>query len=642
MDHLRTSAVAAYLSSCLLVAAAWGLADGLATWLRSALFLRPSQVAILVVVGVLSGACLALLPVLASFTVKRLRSPFAASALTLSVLTLVVSLSRLIREPVLGQDVQLLPGGVYSAVALSLCLSTLPLVALLVLVPARQSIAAILRLLWGVALFLVTWYTPGATTAPEPATPASPDAPNLVLVTLDTFRADHVGALGADGDPTPNLDAFADRGALFSRAYSQIPITGPSHLSILSGTYPWTHETMANGVAVPPDVAVLPELMGREGYRTAAFVSAFVLDGAFGYGRGFEIYDDAFNGPKGVYDLSLARVWEQVWVRFGTISDLERRGDITVDDALAWLDTVSADERFFLWVHLFDPHGPYAPPPPFDSMYYSGDPRDPANDSLAQATDIADYMLPSLRGITDIGWPVAQYRGEISFADQQLGRVLDALSDHDLEDDTIVVVVADHGESLVEHDYYFNHGTQLYDPSTRVPLAIVAPGRIPPRTKVDHLVENVDLLPTILGLTHIDPPTGLQGRDLGPLIDGSAAGDDLVYTICFDREANRATGEFMRYRRLGVRTGDISFIYREEGAEEYYDLPTDPGELTNLAPLAIHGGLVQSLSAEVEDILESAGGGASERSSGELGAGVRERLKDLGYIEDEDLETKGQ
>ena len=642
MDHLRTNPFVVAISTCVAIGVSWGLVDGFATWDRTALFLRPGQILVLIASGVLSGACLALMPGLATVATKRLRTPLHASALTLSVLTLVVALSRLVREPVLGQDVQLLPGGVYTAVALSFCLAALPLVGLLILPPVRRALAGNLCAVWALVLLLVTWFTPGATSALRPATPAPAEAPNLVLVTLDTFRADHVGALGAEGNPTPNLDALADRGVLFSRAYSQIPITGPSHLSILSGTYPWTHETMANGVAVPPGVPVLPELMGRAGYRTAAFVSAFVLDGVFGYGRGFEVYDDAFIQPKGVYDLSLARVWEQVWVRFGSISDVERRGDVTVGDAVAWLGTVEADERFFLWVHLFDAHGPYDPPPPFDSMYYSGDPSNPGNTTLAQATDIAEYMLPSLQGITDIGWPLAQYRGEIGFADQQLGRLLDALAARDVQDDTIIVVVADHGESLVEHGYYFNHGTQLYNPSTHVPLVIVAPDRISPRTEVAHLVENVDLLPTILGLMDLEVPDGLQGKDLGPLIDGSSSGDDLVYTICFDREANRATGEFMRYRRLGVRTGDISFIYREEGAEEYYDLASDPGERTNLAPLAIHGGLVQGLSVEAEGILGSAGTGASERSSGELGAGVRERLKDLGYIEDDDSEGKEQ
>jgi len=315
---------------------------------------------------------------------------------------------------------------------------------------------------------------------------------------------------------------------------------------------------------------------------------------------------------------------------------VERRGDSTVDDAIGWLGTLKEDEQFFLWVHLFDPHGPYEPPPPFDSMYYTGDPGDPNNDSLSRATDIAEYMRPSLVGITDIGWPIAQYRGEVSFCDAQLGRLLDALDAAELRDDTIVVVVADHGESLVEHDYYFNHGVHLYQPSMHVPMVIVAPGRVPPRTKVDRLVENVDLLPTILGLLQLDRPVGLQGNDLLPLIDGSSPGDDLAYSICFDREANRAAGKFMHYRKLGVRTGDVSFVYREEGAEEYYDLSVDPGEMDNLAPLAIHGGLVQGLSSEAEVILESAGGGASERSSGELGAGIRQRLKDLGYIEDDE------
>ncbi len=619
------------------VGAVWGLLDGLATWERTSLFLGAGEVAVLLVIGVGIGAALGVGVGAAAGLVPRLRGPLASGSLALAAITVITAVARLVREPVLGRDdVQLLPGGVPVAAAVSLAAGLVPLALVLVLQRRRLAPALALWKLWAVALVLVIWFTPRPPPDVAPSEAGVDASASLLLITLDTFRADHVGALGATGDPTPNLDRLADRGALFTRAYAQIPITGPSHMSILSGTYPWTHDTMANGVAVPNSVPVLPEIARAAGYRTAAFVSAFVLDGVFGYGRGFQIYDDALLEPKGVHDLSTLRVWEQLRVRFGSISEVERRGDHTVDDAVAWLETVDPDEPFLLWVHLFDPHGPYAPPAPFDRAYYDGDPRDPAHTTMATATGVAEYMKPSLAGVTDLAWPVAQYKGEVAFTDQQLGRLLDTLAGAGRAGDTVVLVVGDHGESLVEHDYYFNHGAHLYDPSTRVPMVLVAPGRIPAGARVDDIVENVDLLPTLLPLLGLPAPGELPGSDLAPLTRGEPAGDGQAWTICFDREANKAKDAFMRYRRVGIRSGSMSFVYREEGPEELYDLAADPGEEINLAARADQGYLVQLLSERAEAILASAGSGAQDRASGELGAGIEERLRSLGYIEDDE------
>ena len=622
-------------STAFAVGCAWGLVDGLSTWDRTTLFLRPEQAAVVVLAGIGLGGAVALLAGLAASVVGRLRQPLAAGSIALAAMTGVAGVARLVREPVLGRDVQILPGGVPVALAVSALAAVVPLLVVLLLARRRLIAGVLAWKLWAVALVLVTWFTPRAPGLSEVVGAPASGAPSLLLVTLDTFRADHVGALGATGAPTPHLDGLAGNGVLFTRAYAQIPVTGPSHMSILSGTYPWTHETMANGVAVPLDVPVLPAIARGAGYRTAAFVSAFVLDGVFGYGRGFEVYDDALQAPKGVHDLSPMRVWEQLRVRLGSISGVERRGDRTVDDALAWLDTLEPGERFVLWVHLFDPHGPYAPPPPYDRRYYRGDPRDPAHTGMADAVEVAEYMKPSLAGITDVKWPVAQYKGEIAYSDEQLGRLLDGLAASGRDGETVVLVVGDHGESLTEHDYYFNHGAHLYGPSMHVPLVISAPGRWPTGTRVDQVVENVDLLPTLLGLMTLPQPPGLPGEDLAPLARSEAEGDGQALTICFDREANKATGEFMRYRRVGIRKGSLSFVYREEGPEELYDLAADPGEIVNLATRAEQGYLVQLLSEAAEEVLESAGSGAFERASGNLGVGVEERLRALGYIEDE-------
>ncbi len=623
------------LTTCLALGLVWGTVDALASWERSALFLAPRQVLLLLVLGGVLGAAVGVVPGLLTGIVPRLRAPLSAGALTLSLITAVLGISRLVREPVIGRDVQLLPGGLPVALAATALLALAPWIATLWIERRREATAVLLWKLWAAALILVTWFTPMSPNPRGPSSPAAGDAPNLVLVTLDTFRADHVGALGAHGDPTPNLDELASQGVLYERAFAQIPVTGPSHASIMSGVYPWTHETLANGVAMPEHVPVLSETLGGQGYRTAAFVSAFVLDGVFGYGRGFHVYDDALLTPKGLYSLSVMRVWEQVRVRLGSISDLERRGDRTVDEALAWMATTKEDEPFFLWVHLFDAHGPYEPPAPFDTRYYQGDPRDPSVSTMDQATGLASYLLPSLSGITDLRWPLAQYRGEIAFCDAQLGRLLGGLEESGHADDTVLVVVADHGESLTEHGYYFNHGSKLYEPSMRVPLVIVAPGKMPAGTRSSEVVENIDLLPTILDLLGLAVPDDLPGTNLAAVSAGEGEVGQAI-TVTYDRDLNRSEGETMRYRMIGIRTSRFSFVYHEKGPQEFYNLVEDPQELNNLASRADHGFVVQELVVKAEEILESAGTGAFERSAGALGAGTEERLRALGYVEDDE------
>lgn len=635
MAAVRTRPFAAGLATGLTVGLAWGLVDGVSAWERSALLLRLGPGLLVIACGMGAGGLLGVVSALPCLAWSRLRGPLQAGSMALAAITVVTALARLVREPVLGRDVQLLPGGVLTAVVVSLLAGLVPLILLTVLTPGRMRAALTAWKVWAIALVLVTWFMPRPARPGPPDPPTAPDRPPVVLVTLDTFRADHVGALGAGGDPTPNLDTLAAGGALFSRAYAQIPVTGPSHASILSGIDPWSHETLANGVAMPESVEMLPQRLHAEGYRTAGFVSAFVLDGVFGFDRGFQIYDDEFLRPRGLSGLSLARVFEQLRIRVSEVADVERHAGATVDAALDWAATVQPGEPYFLWVHLFDPHGPYAPPPPFDTRYYDGDPRDPAHTSMAQVGEVAPYLRPSLEGITDLAWPLAQYRGEIAYTDQQLGRLLDGLRERRLLDGAVVIVVADHGESLTEHDYWFNHGAQLYDPSLRVPLVLVAPG-VAPGTRVDGIVENVDITPTVLDLVGLEVPREMAGRSLLPAVAGDAASGRTARSICFDRETNRATGEFMRYRKIGLRANTFSFIYREQGPEELYNLVNDPAERVDLSARADQGFLVQGLTERAEDLLARVGRGAADRAAGELGPGIQDRLEALGYVEEDE------
>src|SRR5215212_5202740 len=279
----------------------------------------------------------------------------------------------------------------------------------------------------------------------EPSRP-----PNVLLITLDTLRADHVGAYGSRAGSTPAIDSIAARGVRFEQAGSAVPLTLPSHATILSGLLPLHHGVRNNGAgSFPSDRPTLATLFSEKGYRTAAFLGAFVLDRRFGLNRGFDVYDDEI--PR---DPTL-----------GDHLEAERRGDAVADRAAAWLS--QPDSRpFFAWVHLYDAHAPYTPPEPFRTRYAA-----------------------------------SAYDGEIAFVDQQIGRLLAALEQSGQRDRTIIVVTGDHGEALGEHGE-LTHGLLLYEGTLRVPLIIEAPGTLDPHV-VTTPVSLADVAPTVAGLARV-------------------------------------------------------------------------------------------------------------------------------------------
>ena len=288
--------------------------------------------------------------------------------------------------------------------------------------------------------------------------------PSVVLVTLDTVRADHIACYGYRQIETPSIDQLAREGIRFEQAYAQVPLTLPSHVVILTGTYP-----MFNGVrdltstGLPATVPTLAEILRQNGYRTAAFVSSFVLNSMWGLARGFELYDDQTDRDTLNKSPSL----------------LERRGDRTMTRALSWLDS-RPDGPFFLWVHLYDPHSPYRPAEPYLSRY-------------------TGHL----------------YDGEIAFDDAQLGRLFADLRRLKIYDDTVIVVTADHGESLGEHGEA-EHGFFIYNATLRVPLILKTPGSTLASRVVTDPVSLVDLAPAIAELSRISPDStrSFQGHSL--------------------------------------------------------------------------------------------------------------------------------
>jgi arylsulfatase A-like enzyme len=465
---------------------------------------------------------------------------------------------------------------------------------------------------------------------------ASESAPNVLVVSIDTIRAD---TLRWDGHPeiqTPNYTRLVEGGVAFTQAQAQIAVTGPSHTTLHSGQTPWEHGALLNGVPVNPEVPWLAEIFRAEGYRTGAFVSAYVLEGALGFSRGFEVYDDDFSWLQGWSGSLPGRMQAMIGRHMDPHHVLERRGGRTVDAALSWLGGLRGPTPFFAWVHLFDPHGPYEPPPPWDTAYHEGDPRDPTHTSMAQVENVAAYLAPSLQGITDVDWVLAQYAGEVSYTDGQLGRLLDWLDDSQNAQDTLVLVVGDHGELLGEHRTWFNHGDHLYEAELAVPMAMRLPGIIPAGARVDAPVEITDVAPTILEILGIAAPVAITGRSMVPAMAGER-GRAYARAMCFDREANlkaRKRGEITApvYRMVALRGPTTRYIYREAAGygEVLYDLASEAGETR---PVEADSAVMDVLRRQATAILQDMSTSDVARSSSEIDPETRAKLEMLGYIE---------
>lgn len=478
------------------------------------------------------------------------------------------------------------------------------------------------------------WAWSGADPAPAPKERAPKDAPNILVVTLDTTRADHVGAYSKGDVATKHFDKLAADGALFLNASAVAAVTGPSHTSMFTGAGPWDHQVLLNGIPLPDDRPLLSEVLRAHGWSTAAFVSAYVLDGELGFRRGFTVYDDDFGWLKGVGELMPVRLLAMARRHGDPDEVLERRGGDTTDEALAWLEGRPSDTPFYLWVHLFDPHGPYAPPPPWDTQFYQGDPKDPAHTSMNQVKDVASYLKRSLLGITDLDYVLAQYQGEIAYADAQLGRLLAAVEGTN----TIVLVMGDHGESLGEHGVWFNHGDDVYETSVHVPFAARWSGHSAAGTRIVNPVEGTDLAPTVLGLVGIEPPPTMTGSR-AVTDDGTPGSRSVARSMCYDRDANqaeRAAGRITKpkYRMAAARMPSARCVQRElSGSRELFDLAADPAGLADVrsvVELTQDGG---NLLAGCDQIIKDLFAASTDRSAAELSDEERERLKALGYLE---------
>jgi choline-sulfatase len=402
--------------------------------------------------------------------------------------------------------------------------------------------------------------------------PAPPpvERPNVLLVTIDTLRADHVGCYGHASASTPVLDALAARGVRFATAVAHVPLTGPSHASILTGLGPLGHGFRENaGFVLPAQVKSGADDFRQAGYRTAAFVSAFPLDRRFGFDRGFDVYDDHL--PKGNDSRRTPYV--------------ERLADATTDAVLRWLEAPETETRrrpFFLWVHYYDPHSPYEPPGDFAARFRT-----------------------------------APYDGEVAFADQELGRLLHALEERGLLARTLVLAMSDHGEGLGEHGEG-THGMFVYDSTLKVPFIVagagVAAGRV-----ASTVARGIDVLPTLLDYAGLPLRPEIEGRSLRPAIEGREMDDAPVYA-----ETLYPQREFGWAPLFAWRTARRKMI--EAPRPELYDLEKDPGETDNLAPRE------NARLAEMRQTLETARQQEAPSAAAEVDPEAAEMLRALGYV----------
>ncbi|MCU1242339.1 MAG: hypothetical protein JWO71_3065 [Candidatus Acidoferrum typicum] len=408
-----------------------------------------------------------------------------------------------------------------------------------------------------------------------PSFAAAADPPSVILITMDTVRADRMGFLGSTQGLTPQLDALARQGVIFERAYSQAPLTPVSHATILSGTYPHFHGVRDFGSRLPESIPYLPELLRARGYRTAAFVSSIILDPQNGFSpgfeRGFDMYDAGFHrGKKGES-------------RLGSI---QRRGEDTVTRALKWLEK-NHHGPVFVWVHLWDAHDPYDPPSPFKERY--------AN---------------------------APYDACVAYVDNTVGKLLAGLRRTGLYDDALIAVMSDHGESLGEHGEN-THGVFLYDSTIRVPLLIRLPRANFAGQKISARASLVDVAPTILAAMQSPAPTAMQGQSLLQLVRMRAAKDRPSFS-----ESEYSHRGFGWSSLEALRTGN--FLYVKAPQPELYNSTEDPGEARNLFEKNKLAAV--RVAAELDSFSKRASANAPEAARGSLDPQSVEKLRAMGYM----------
>ncbi len=412
---------------------------------------------------------------------------------------------------------------------------------------------------------------------------AKRNPPNIILITLDTTRADRMGFLGSKRGLTPNLDALAKQGVVFTRAYAQVPLTTPSHAALLTGTYPQFNHVEVLRDPLATNLPYLPELLRLQGYQTAAFIGSMILDptsGAPGFDRGFDVYDAQFH---------LARPGEYRY------HSEERRAEDVAGRALAWISQNSTGQKttgdprkpFFVWLHFFDAHDPYDPPKLFKDRYKS-----------------------------------APYDGEIAYTDSVVGHVMEVLKRRGLFENSVIAIAADHGEAFGEHGET-RHGLLLYDETIHVPLLLKLPTEEFAGKRIDEKVALADVAPTLLQAANVPVPSTMQARSLFTLMDVHSRNETERAVYSETEYAHRTLGwSELRSWRAG------KYLYVHAPKQELYDQTVDPGALKNIAPTS--KAVADTLDAQMSSFRHETTGDGVEQTK--IDPAQAESLHALGYL----------
>jgi arylsulfatase A-like enzyme/thioredoxin-like negative regulator of GroEL len=402
------------------------------------------------------------------------------------------------------------------------------------------------------------------------------EAPNIVFITVDTTRADRMGFLGSKHGVTPNLDVLARQGVVFERAYSQAPLTPVSHATIFTGTYPQFHTVTDFGHPLPSLLPFVPEILHKGGYHTAAFIGSIILDPkgnmAPGFDRGFDHFDAGFH---------MKRALEE-----SRYDNVERRAGDVVGHAIAWLNK-NRQSPFFIWIHLYDPHAPYDPPPPFDKRF-----SDP-------------------------------YDGEIAYADASLGKLFQYLRQRDLYDGALVLMMSDHGESLGAHGEAM-HGIFLYDETIHVPMVFKLPGALLAGHRVASRVRLVDVAPSLLSMLSLPLPPTFQGESLVPLMKSTKAVADLPAYSETDYPHRAFGWSALRAMRAG------KYLFVRAPKRELYDALQDKGAEHNLAETS--PAVAGTLQAQLDQFHGQTTSFPEKSEQQSLSSEQNENLAALGYV----------
>ena len=464
---------------------------------------------------------------------------------------------------------------------------------------------------------------------------------HVLLISLDTTRADHLGCYGGQSAKTPRLDALAREGVRFEQAVSAASSTLSSHTSMMTGLYARKHGVARNGFMVNKSNVTLAEVLGQSGFHTAGFIGSFALDEVFDFDQGFDVWNQEFD-----IDFDVAKADQN-----------QRRATQVTDALLAHVDRALDEPRMFLFAHYFDVHSPFDPPEPWASEYaLPGGPKAVDligireqearhQDRVGEKRQVYDVGLGRKLVMEVDGTPLpgdaelaALYAGELAYTDSEVGRLLDGLEERGVLEDCIVIVTADHGETFWEHGDFWHHGAWVYDTNVHVPFLMNLPDGRGAGRVVEQPVSGVDLFPTLLDLLDLPLPEPVHGVSLVGAIDGEGAPLRPIFAEATQptRAHEKKDGWINQLKSRCVRRGRWKLIQAPYlRLEEFFDMENDPGERKNLLLDDSSGAEVRQAYAELRAELDTWSSNEDPRDSQfnpEQMDSVLKRLQDLGYV----------